>query len=193
MGRIGLAAVTVIALAVTPSATHACIAEQSSFAEAIAGAAAIARVVVEDVTEYREPPAGETYRVVRVLKGQLPDHVQLDDPRTGLCADTIGYFVPEGTEAIVAFGVPFYDTLVNPAWKATGHPVEPVIGFGATTPEGVATLDDVERLILATLPDTALPLIAGGRAALFAGVLLLVAAAVALSRPPWLTGSAADR
>lgn len=177
MQRIGLAFGVLCAMLGPAAPAVACSAEQPSFEVAIATASAIARVVVEEVAEYGEPPAGETFRVVRVLKGQLPAEVHLDDPRSGLCGDSIGYYAPAGSEVIVAFGVPFYDTLVNPAWKATDSRVEPVIGFGAPTPEGIATLDELERVILAALPDTAMPVAGGGDAPLVGGVLLLLAAA----------------
>lgn len=182
MQRLGPAALTLVALFSTVGQAAACTGEQPTFAEAVANADAITRVVVEDVTEFGEPPAGETFAVVRVLKGDLPDKVQLDDPRTGLCGDTIGYYAPVGTEVIVAFGVPFYGTLVNPVWIETDHPVEPLTGLGAPAPDGVASLDDLERLIVATLPNTSVEADARPVAALTAGMLLIVAALAILLR-----------
>ena len=182
MRRLGAAALTLVALLSTAGHALACTGEQPTFAEAIAGADAIARVVVTDVTEYGEPPAGETFRVIRLLKGELPEQVNLDDPRATLCGDTIGRFAPEGSEVIVAFGVPFYETLVNPAWKATDSATEPVIGSGAPAPAGVASLDELEALILAALPNTATPAAGAGQAALIGGWLLLLGAAAIVVR-----------
>lgn len=184
MRRLGPAALTLVALLSTAGPAHACTGEQPTFAEAIAGADAIARVVVTDVTEYGEPPAGETFRVIRVLKGVLPDEVTLEDPRTTLCGDTIGWLAPEGSEAIVAFGVPFYETLVNPAWRATDSRTDPVIGSGAPAPTGVASLDELEALILSELPNTATPAsgAGAGHAALVGGGLLLLGAAAIVIR-----------
>lgn len=189
MRRSGLAVIVCVSLLAVAEQAHACTGEQPTFDEAIAGAGAIARVVVEDVSEIGEPPAGETFRVVRVLKGELLDKVQLDDPRTGLCGDTIGYYAPVGTEAIVAFGVPFYGTLINPVWIETDHPIEPVTGLGVPSPEDVASLDELERLIFAAFPDTAMPVAAGGgEAAVIGGVLLLLASAALLPRRRRATG-----
>jgi hypothetical protein len=182
MRRLGLAALTLVALLSTAGHAHACTGEQPTFAEAIAGAEAIARVAVADVTEYGEPPAGETFRVIRVLKGALPDEVNLDDPRTDLCGDTVGHYAPEGTDAIVAFGVPFYDTLVNPAWILTDDPLRPVSGFGTTAPESVASLDELEQLILAAIPNTALAPPATNDVTLIGGVALLLVAVAVLHR-----------
>ena len=182
MRRLGPAALTLVALLTTAGEARACTGEQPTFADAIGGADAIARVVVEDVTEYGEPPAGETFRVIRVLKGELPGEVNLDDPRTGLCGDTIGRFAPEGSEVIVAFGVPFYETLVNPAWKATDSISEPVIGLGAPAPAGVASLGELEELIRAALPDTATAAGTRSTPASVVGPLLLLAAAAILVR-----------
>ena len=180
--RIGLAVLTLIAPLVLAGQTDACTGEQPTFAEAVVNADAIARVVVDDVTEYGEPPAGETFRVIRVLKGELPEHVRLDDPRTSLCGDTIGTFAPEGSEVIVAFGVPFYETLVNPAWKATDSNTEPVTGAGAPAPAGVASLDELEMLIRASLPDTAVAAGTRSAPALVVGSLSLLAAAAVVAR-----------
>lgn len=182
MRCIGLAIIVSVPLLAMAEQAQACTGEQPTFDEAIVGASAIARVVVEDVTEYGEPPAGETFRVIRVLKGDLPHEVQLDDPRTGLCGDTIGYYAPEGTVAIVAFGVPFYGTLINPVWIETDHQIEPVTGLGAPSPKNVASLDELEQLILTALPDTAMPVAGGGSAAVIGGVVLLLASAAVLSR-----------
>jgi hypothetical protein len=147
-----------------------------TFSEAVAGAEGIARVIVTDVTEYGEPAAGETFRVVRVLKGALPSSIQLDDPRSHGCGDTIGYYVREGGEAIVAFAVPFHGSVVHPFWMETGHPVEPIYAMVWETPEEARTLDDVERLILAALPDTAIPVEVSMDPALIGGLVLLGAA-----------------
>ncbi|MGH2444763.1 MAG: hypothetical protein ACRDGD_01790 [Candidatus Limnocylindria bacterium] len=107
---------------------RACSSEQPSFAEAVNGAEAIARVRVEAVSTYGEPARGETYRVLEVLKGDLPDVVQLDSPFTNLCHDTIGYYVPEGTEAVVAFGVRYFHDTIHPFWVETDSLAEPSWG-----------------------------------------------------------------
>lgn len=169
-----LASVSVILVA---SPALGCSGPVPTFTEAVAGADAIARVIVTDVTEYGEPAAGETFQVVRVLKGALPSSIQLDDPRSHGCGDTIGYYVGEDGEAIVAFAVPFHGSVVHPFWMETDDPVQPIYAMVWETPEDARTLDDVERLILATLPDTAAPspspADAGLNPALMAGLLLL--------------------
>lgn len=177
MRRIGLGVVTVVALVIPADRAAACSADQATFEAAIAGASAVARVVIEDVSEYGEPWAGETFRIVRVLKGELPDRVHLDDPRTGICGDTIGGGGP-GREAIVAFGLPLFGRIVNPAWFVVDHPLRPVSGAGVTTPDGVTSLDELEETILAALPDTAITAAGSRHAALIGGWLLLLAAAL---------------
>ena len=174
-----LASVSVMAVA---APALGCSGPVPTFTEAVAGADAIARVIVTDVTEYGEPAAGETFQVVRVLKGALPSSIQLDDPRSHGCGDTIGYYVGEGGEAIVAFAVPFHGSVVHPFWMETGHPVEPIYAMVWETPEEVRTLDDVERLILAALPDTATPVDASMNPALLGGLMLLGSAMGVVAR-----------
>lgn len=184
MRRMGLAtaAALVVSLTVTGTPARGCSSTQPTFVEAIQGAQAIARVVVEDVTEYGEAPAGETFRVIRVVSGQLPDEVHLDQPVTGLCGDTIGYYAPEGTEVIVAFGVPFFGATLHLAWMVVDHPIRPLAGIGVPAPEDVDTLDELERLISATLPDTAATRDLGRAAALVGGVFLVLVAGAVLGR-----------
>src|SRR4051812_41214267 len=75
----------------TPSAVSACVSGQPSFAEAVRGARAIARVtVVEGWDGYQDDPTqGETYRVERVLKGSLPKLVTVAPAWTTLCHDSV--------------------------------------------------------------------------------------------------------
>ena len=163
--------------------TSACSGPVPTFTETVAGADAIARVVVTHVSEYGEPAAGESFQVIRVLKGELPASVQLDDPRSHGCGDPIGYYVGESGEAIVAFGVTFHGSVIHPFWMETGHPVEPIFAMVWETPTDARTLDDVERLILAVLPDTATPVDATGHPAVLGGLVLLgLAVALPLRR-----------
>ncbi len=153
---LGVCAALVMSV-VPPSPARGCTGATPSFADAVASSRAIARVVVTEVDAYLTG-AAETFVVVRTLKGQLPDTYRLDDPRTGICGDSIGYYVGLDGEAIVAFGIPWYDTVVNPAWVAGDSVTEPLTGYGSwPPPEGVTTLDELEALIVASLPDTALP------------------------------------
>ena len=187
MSRIGIragapawmASVSVLAFA---APAQGCSGPVPTFSEAVGGAEGIARVIVTDVTEYGEPAAGETFQVVRVLKGALPSSIQLDDPRSHGCGDTIGYYVGEGGEAIVAFAVPFHGSVVHPFWMETGHPGDPIYAMVWETPEQARTLDDVERLILAALPDTAIPVEASMNPALLGGLMLLGTAMGVASR-----------
>lgn len=147
----GLVALPLLAL---PMAARGCTGERPSFEEAVRGAEAIALVSVEEVSTYGEPARGETYRVIRVLKGSLSQRVQLDDPRTSICADTVGLYAPEGTRAIVAFGVPFYGNQLHTVWVEAADVVNPVTG-SAAVPDDVFTLAELEAAIMEALPDTA--------------------------------------
>ena len=111
-----LAAILVCA---TPSPVSACTSSQPSFAEAVHGARAIARVtVVEGWDGYQDDPThSETYRVDRVLKGSLPTLVTVAPAWTTLCHDSVGYVAgAEGAVIIVAFDVPYYDQAIHPMW-----------------------------------------------------------------------------
>ena len=144
-------------LASAPSAALACISDSPTFAQAVNGASAIARVtVVEGFDPYTEDPSrSETYRVDRVLKGNLPHIVTVAPAWTSLCHDSIGYYAGrEGTTIVVAFGLASYGEVINPMWGASRR--DGVWG-SAGVPRGVATLADLEGAILAKLglPDTA--------------------------------------
>ena len=120
-----LAMATLVALLLAPGVVHACSSDHPTFAEAVDGASAIARVIVTDVPAYGEDrdSHAETYRVVRTLKGSLPDSAVLEEPFTSLCHDTIGGLVaPEGSEAIVAFDVAYFGQVIHPAWVAVDAP-----------------------------------------------------------------------
>ena len=154
-----LVMVTLVASVLAPGVVHACSSDQPTFAEAVDGASAIARVIVADVPAYGEDrdSRAETYRVVRMLKGSLPASVVLAEPFTNLCHDTIGGLVaPEGSEAIVAFDVAYFGQVIHPAWVAVDAPYNPSVGGSAFAPDEAKSLDDLEALIEARLPDTAL-------------------------------------
>ena len=149
-----LAAILVCA---TPSPVSACTSSQPSFAEAVRGARAIARVtVVEGWDGYQDDPThSETYRVERVLKGSLPKLVTVAPAWTTLCHDSVGYFAgAEGAVIIVAFDVPYYDQTIHPVWTFDG---KQGLSGSAGVPSGVSTLTDLEAAIRSELsmPDTA--------------------------------------
>lgn len=154
--RSGIAAFLATLGFVTVGAAEAsaCTGEQPTFAEAVAGASAIARIVLVDEPTDRTDDPGERHTVLRTLKGTLANEIELEDPRATLCGDRVGFWVDEGQEAIVAYGVEFYETTLNVTWAIVPDPVRP-LGGSATIPEGVSTLDDLERAIVAALPDTA--------------------------------------
>lgn len=149
-----LAAVLVCA---TPSPVSACTSSQPSFAEAVRGARAIARVtIVEGWDGYQDDPThSETYRVDRVLKGSLPKSVTVAPAWTTLCHDSVGYFAgAEGAVIIVAFDVPYYDETIHPVWTFDSNQG---LSGSAGVPSGVWTLTDLEAAIRSELgmPDTA--------------------------------------
>ncbi len=150
-----IALAALLSLLAAPMAARGCSGPQPTFAEAVSGADAIALVSVEDVSSYGDPARGETYGVITVLKGSLPHTVQLDEPRTSICGDTVGLYAPEGTRAIVAFGVPFYDAILHTVWVETTDVVNPIVG-SAAGPDGLSTLGELEAAITAALPDTAM-------------------------------------
>jgi hypothetical protein len=139
-----------IAILGNPPRSLACTGEQPTFDEAVRDAAAIVRVVAD------EPPAdSQLMSIVWVLKGTVHTPLLLDAPRTNLCGDRLT--LDAGSEAIVAFDVPFYETSLTVAWMESGDPDLPVVG-SAHPPRGAATLDDVEAAIVAELPTTAVSL-----------------------------------
>lgn len=153
----GLAGAVAFAwLAISPSAALACVSDTPTFAQAVNGARAIARVtVVEGFDAYLDDPSrSETYRVDRVLKGDLPDMVTVAPAWTSMCHDSIGYYAgAEGTTIVVAFGLHTYGQVINPMWGASRR--DGVWGT-AGVPRNAATLADLEHAILAklALPDT---------------------------------------
>ena len=190
-----LAMATLVALLLAPGVVHACSSDHPTFAEAVDGASAIARAIVTDVPAYGEDrdSHAETYRVVRTLKGSLPDSVVLEEPFTSLCHDTIGGLVaPEGSEAIVAFDVAYFGQVIHPAWVAVDAPYNPSVGGSAGAPETAKTLDDLETLIEARLPDTAFALPSPIRPSELLGV-ALVAAAIGLAARRRLRAVKGDR
>ena len=149
-----LAAILVCA---TPSPVSACTSSQPSFAEAVRGARAIARVtVVEGWDGYQDDPThSETYRVDRVLKGSLPKLVTVAPAWTTLCHDSVGYFAgAEGAVIIVAFDLPYYDQTIHAMWAFDS---KQGLSGSAGVPSGVSTLTDLEAAIRSELgmPDTA--------------------------------------
>lgn len=152
---LGVAAVMVFVIAGAPDRASACSSSQPTFAEAVSGASAIARVVVEHESVYGEPDTGESYRVLATLKGTLSVLVTLTEPVTSMCQDRIGLYADEGDEVIVAFGVPYFDRPLNVVWAAIDDPLRPIAG-SASVPDDVTTLDQLADAIGAALPDTAL-------------------------------------
>lgn len=149
-----LAAILVCA---TPSPVSACTSSQPSFAEAVRGARAIARVtVVEGWDGYQDDPThSETYRVDRVLKGSLPQSITVAPAWTTLCHDPVSYFAgDEGAVIIVALDVPYYAETIHPMWTFDS---EQGLSGSAGVPSGVSTLTDLEAAIRSELgmPDTA--------------------------------------
>jgi hypothetical protein len=149
-----LAAILVCA---TPSPVSACTSSQPSFAEAVRGARAIARVtVVEGWDGYQDDPThSETYRVDRVLKGSLPKLVTVAPAWTTLCHDSVGSFAgAEGAVIIVAFDLPYYDETIHAMWTFDSNQG---LSGSAGVPSGVSTLTDLEAAIRSGLgmPDTA--------------------------------------
>ena len=153
----GFASAVVLAwLFALPSAAVACSPDSPTFAEAINGARTIARVtVVEGSDAWTEDPShSETYRVERILKGDLPDLVTVAPAWTSICHDTIGaYAGSKGKPVVVAFDVRSYGEVIHPVWVTNRD--EGVLGT-AGVPGDVATLAELERAILAKLrlPDT---------------------------------------
>ncbi len=154
----GVGALAAILVCATPAPVSACTSSQPSFAEAVRGARAIARVtVVEGWDGYQDDPThSETYRVNRVLKGSLPELVTVAPAWTTLCHDSVvGYFGgAEGAVIIIAFDVPYYDQTIHPMWAFDRK--QGVLG-SAGVPSGVSTLADLEAAIRSKLgmPDTA--------------------------------------
>ena len=151
-------ALAAILVCATPSPVSACTSSQPSFAEAVRGAGAIARVtVVEGWDGYQDDPThSETYRVDRVLKGSLPELVTVAPAWTTLCHDSVvGYFGgDEGAVIIVAFDVPYYDQTIHPMWAFDR---KQGVSGSAGVPSGVSTLAGLEAAIRSELgmPDTA--------------------------------------
>jgi hypothetical protein len=141
-------------LVATPASASACVSGEPSFRAAVHRAQAIATVTVVDGFQAysSDPTHRETYRVERVLKGDLPARVTLTNPWTGICHDTIGFYAAEGTTIVVAFDVTYYDQPIHPIWYVDGASV-----FGtAGVPRGVRSLPQLEAAIRAELglPDT---------------------------------------
>ena len=152
----GASVLAAILVCATPSAVSACVSSQPSFAEAVRGARAIARVtVVEGWDGYQDDPThSETYRVERVLKGSLPKVVTVAPAWTTLCHDSVGYLAgTEGAVIIVAFDVPYVDQTIHPMWAFDS---KHGVSGSAGVPAGVSTLTDLEAAIRSELrmPDT---------------------------------------
>lgn len=144
----------------TPGRVSACTSDAPSFAEAVDGTRAIARVtIVEGYDTYTgDPTSSETYHVDRVLKGSLPELVTIAPAWTSLCQDTVSYFAgaeaSQGQTIIVAFDLTFYDQVIHPMW---GYAEEGGLFGAAQLPTGVASLAALESEILRQvgMPDTA--------------------------------------
>lgn len=163
---------------VQPLTAVGCISDQPTFEEAILGAGSVALVEVVDTPTDDSMSGLQTLRVLQVLKGSLPGTLLLDNPRTGLCGDTIGFWAEQtkSSSLLVAFGVRFYQATINPVWG------EPAVGdsvFGtAGVPAGATTLDDVVTAARELLPDTAMRSPASAPDLRLVGVALLAVAAV---------------
>ncbi len=143
-----------------PGRVSACTSDAPSFAEAVDGARAIARVtIVEGYDTYPgDPTRSETYHVDRVLKGSLPELVTIAPAWTSLCQDSVSYFAgaeaSQGRTIIVAFDLTFYGQVIHPMW---GYAKEGGVFGTAGLPTGVGSLTALELAILRRLdlPDTA--------------------------------------
>lgn len=146
--------VAVVAAVLTSGTTIACSSESPTFEQAVRGSRAIALVrvhaaVIDDAQGWRKQ---HTLTVIRVLKGALPPIVRPQDPAAGLCGDSIAFYsgeaasTPVGAVAIVGFGMPYFDSVINPTWSmaAEGGP-----GGSAAWPAFVMNLEALETSILA--------------------------------------------
>ncbi len=146
-------ALSVGLLAGTPGAVSACVGEQPTFAEAVRGAAAIARVtIVEGWDGYPAETNSETFRVERLLKGTLPEEVTRSPAWSSLCHDSVGHFAgseeSDGKVIVVAFDMPYADQTLHPMWISDDH--RGVRG-SAGVPPGMTTLAELEAAIVAEL------------------------------------------
>jgi hypothetical protein len=157
--RILFGALVFLGLAAGPgaSSTRACISDTPSFAEAVAGADAIARVTIVDGTDYEQPGDIEVFRVDRVLKGDPGPSIELVEPVTYLCGDRVGYLTGGadggvGESIILATNVQFFDEVIHPFWIV----VDGGLSGSAGWPAAATDLADVEAAILNALgpPDT---------------------------------------
>ena len=135
-------------LVATPTSVLACQSDQPSFRHAVNGAEAIATVTLVDAFDHSSKE-GERYRVVRVLKGTLPDRFKLASPYTTLCHDTVGGIAGrEGSTVVVAFDVPYYGQTIHPAWSFDANAG---LRGSAGVPARVDSLRTLEAAILAEL------------------------------------------
>ncbi len=141
-----VASAAMVALAVgfaTPRSAAACSSDQPTFDQAMAGAQAVAIVEVDLAANGEVQPGVPPLRVVEVLTGD-PAPFLVGDPITGLCGDTIHYLFGDSARLIVAFGVPFYDQVIHPAW---GRSDDGSLFGTAGNPSGVDTIEGVEAAI----------------------------------------------
>jgi hypothetical protein len=171
--RVLLTLLAALAAAVlAPPATAACSSDQPTFQEAIGGAVAIAVVRISEPELYDEMEPTQSFTVVTVIKGSLPETLTLPRPRTGLCGDTIGFWAKgmRRNTVLVAFGVPFYQTTINPVWGEPRRGYPSLFGT-AGTPPGVTSLEELIAAVRDQIPDTSLP--RGAADNRWLGVLLL--------------------
>lgn len=140
-----------IALLLTQGATAviACSSEMPTFEYVLENASAIARVTV---LEGRDADLSETFRVDQVLKGRTGDTIVLQPARSGLCGDTVAFFIGAeggkvGQTAILALDVPYFDQVIHPVWGV----IEGRLGGSAHLPDGVHSLPELERAIAAAV------------------------------------------
>jgi hypothetical protein len=154
LARSVLASAVLLAILLsTPAPALACIPVLPSFREAVHGSDAIAVVTVLERHAGR-PGSDERYRMVRILKGDLPDSIRLARPHTNACHDPVGSLArTKRTPIVVAFGVSSFGRTIHPAWG-----FERGIGVhgSAGVPRGVDTMRELESAIRRELglPDT---------------------------------------
>lgn len=140
-------AAVVLGIVARPSSVVACTSEQPTFDQAMAGAQAVAWVDVVNAAE-GGVAGGPRLRVTEIVAGD-PAPFLAADPRTGLCGDTIHSLFGDGAHVLLAFGVPFFDQVIAPAWRRdeTGG-----VSGTAGVPFGVTTIEGLEAAVRDRFP-----------------------------------------
>lgn len=131
-----------------PRPVVACSSEHPTFEQAMSGAQAVAWVEVELAADGEVLPGVPPLRIVEALAGD-PAQFLAGDPRTGLCGDTIHGLFGDGARVIVAFGVPFFDQVIHPAW---GRGDDGALFGTAGVPFGVSTIEGIEAAVRDRFP-----------------------------------------